>query len=103
MPFEEVKVNHGFIRIKKNGNVTISSSLISYFTKPDNTLFKIRVFNDKENGLVGLRPDNEGYTITVNNNNRRFKSSLLARIIIGEFYPKWDSDEKMLIFNYRNV
>ncbi len=61
---------------------------------------KIRIFHDKETRKVGLKPDIEGYKIYEGNHSRRISCHPLARIVIGEYYPKWSKEHKMLIFSY---
>jgi len=57
---------------------------------------KIRIFHDKETRKVGLKPDIEGYKI----HEGGISCRPLARIVIGEYYPKWSKEHKMLIFSY---
>lgn len=90
MPFKEIKQPSGFIRIKINGAVTISATLLSLFPN------KVKVFHDFEKRKIGLKPDIDGYKIYLG----RIKCAELPKITTGEFYPKWSENRKMLIFSY---
>lgn len=101
MSFKEIKPPTKFIRIKESGKVTISASLINVFVILHlNKLKKCRLFHDEKNKIIGLKPDTEGYKITLNAGCYSIKSAFLARIITGEFFPKWSKKQKMYVFEY---
>lgn len=97
MVLEEIKKpSTNFIRIKKYGETTISTSLVRrYFLGK-----KVRVFHDGEKKMIGLQPSDEGYKIYLAGKSLRFACRMLPRIILGEFYPTWSDSEKMLVFSY---
>jgi hypothetical protein len=95
MPFREIKQPTGFIRIKSDGKIVISISLIrSFFNGKNNVKF----FYDKEKHLIGIMPSDDGYKIYKERGN--VKCRPISRIIQGEFYPKWNKKLKMLVFSY---
>ena len=100
MPFIELKQPSDFIRIKSDGTIRISKSLLRHFKK-----FRcVKVFHDNEKKLVGLQPNNKGYKLTLSNGTYGIKCTPLSKIIQGEFYPQWSDEHQMLIFSYnRNL
>lgn len=106
MPFIEIKQPKDFVRIKSNGKVTISVSLIRAFFKDftdgfgDVRVF-IKIYHDKEAKKIGLKPNpSNGYKLMTSVGMYRLKCMPLARIVTGEFYPEWSKEHKMLVFSY---
>jgi len=97
MPFQEVKRPTSFIRIKTEGKVTVSSSLIPKFFKNKT---HVKIFHDKETQQIGIQPSNDGYKISHIGGCFSIKCSMLSRIIQGEFYPIWSKKHNMLVFSY---
>lgn len=97
MPFLEIKQPKDFVRIKPDGTVTISVSLVRRIPK---NLTKIKIFHDVESKKIGLQPAEEGYKIGESSRCYRIKCVPLSRIATGEFYPKWSKEHKMLVFSY---
>ena len=96
MPFQEIKPPTDFVRITKVGRLTISVSLYRKFFLGK----KVKIFHDEQKHLIGLKPSDEGYKITVNGGSSRVKCSFLGEITQGEFNPKWSKKHKMLILQY---
>lgn len=61
---------------------------------------KVKVFYDKENRQIGLKPDEKGYKIFKSGGAYYIKCRPLARIVVGRFPPKWSNKHKMLVFSY---
>lgn len=70
------------------------------FSEDNPCYLRVRIFHDRREKLIGLKPDEEGYKITTNNSNFYIKCTPLTKIVTGAFYPKWDNVNKMLIFGY---
>lgn len=98
MPFEEIKQPSGFIRIKPEGKITISTSLKKFLSKP-----RLKLFHDKEKHLIGFQPSTEGYKIRNENRLVTITCHSLSKITQGEFYPKWDKKLYMLVITYDKV
>lgn len=96
MPFVEIKPPTDFIRIKDGGCVTISISLYRKYFEGKH----IKVFHDEEAKKIGLKPDDDGYKISERKDHKRIKCISISRVVVGEFYPKWSSKHKMLVFSY---
>lgn len=96
MPFREIKQSNDFIRIKPNGTIIISSSLIPKFFKESH----VKIFHDEISHQIGLQPSINGYKVTNNYGSYRVKCAMLSRITQGEFYPIWSDKHKMLVFSY---
>lgn len=97
MPFREIKQPSDFIRIKSNGTITISSSLIPKFFKESH----IKIFHDETIHKIGFQPSiDSGYKITENDGGYRIKCAILGKITQGEFYPVWNKKLKMMVFSY---
>uniref|UniRef100_A0A6H2A2I7 Uncharacterized protein n=1 Tax=viral metagenome TaxID=1070528 RepID=A0A6H2A2I7_9ZZZZ len=90
--------------------ITISCSLVYRYFQKDNTLLveknndllKVRIFQDDEEKLIGFKPDEEGYKITICGSGRSYHISCkqLTDQIQGTFYPDWSEKYQMLIFKY---
>jgi len=93
---EADKQSKGFVRIKSRGTTTISTILYKKHFKDK----KIRLYHDAENKKIGLKPDNKGFSIIRSQGVCYFNCAELTRILIGEFYPKWNEQHQMLIFDY---
>jgi len=97
MPFIEIKPPTNFIRIKKNGTLTISIPLYEKYFKGK----KVKIFHDTDNKRIGFQPMNDGYLIFgLSNHCARIHCAFISRIVTGEFYPKWSKKHKMLIITY---
>lgn len=97
MPFREVKQPTDFIRVKTEGKVTVSSSLIPKFFNGKN---HVKIFHDKEKKLIGFQPSDTGYKVMDNNRRYSITCHFLSRIVQGEFYPSWSKKHDMLVFSY---
>jgi hypothetical protein len=97
MPFEEVKQPTGFIRIKAEGKITLSSSLIPKFF---GSKIHVKIFHDLEKKLMGFQPSDTGYKIMRKDRCCSITCHSLSRVIQGEFYPKWSKKHRMLVFSY---
>lgn len=95
MPFKEIKQPSGFIRIKSDGKVIISMSLLHFFKNKTH----VKIFHDEDKKLIGLQPNDEGYKLQLVR-YCRITCHPLSRITQGEFYPKWNQTLKMLVFSY---
>jgi len=61
---------------------------------------RVKVFIDKENGIVGLQPSDEGYKIS---QHTRFWSTELSDFIIATLKLKeWSEEHAMLLFQIPN-
>jgi len=98
MPFVEIKQPTNFVRIKKDGIITISLSLVEKYFKSK----KVKVFHDADNKKIGLQPADDGYLI-FGKHCARIRCCMISRIVVGEFYPQWSDKHKMLIITYRKL
>ena len=99
MPFKEIKPLKDFIRIHDKG-ITISTSFLKYFERGD-ILWRIKIFIDEEESLVGLQPSEEGYKLSQHGGGYSITCMELSKKLPnGLYFPKWDNKEKMLIFKY---
>lgn len=61
---------------------------------------RVKVFIDKESGIVGLQPSDEGYKIS---QHKRFWSTELSDFIIATLKLKeWSEEYAMLLFQVLN-
>jgi hypothetical protein len=97
MPLREIKQSTGFIRIKTEGKVTVSSSLIPKFF---NGKRFVKIFHDEEKKLIGFEPSDTGYKLMFYNRHYSLTCHFLSRIVQGEFYPSWSKKHNMLVFSY---
>jgi len=108
MPFVEIKHKKDFVRIKPDGRITISASLVKTFFKDFTDGFGevrvlIKIYHDVESKKIGLKPvsiTSTGYKLMTKHRVYQLKCIYLSRIVTGEFYPKWSKEHGMLIFSY---
>jgi hypothetical protein len=100
MPFEEVKPKTGFVHIVRRGEITVSTSLVLAHLSAD----RVSIFIDKENQKIGIKPSTNGaYKLSKYQNFYRIKCVPVSKVAEGYFYPEWNEEFGMLIFNYGQV
>ena len=94
MPFKEIGRDIAtWVSFGSRGRITISKKLRDNYLDKDK---KIRVFYDEENSLLGLKPDEEGYSVS----EGVITCRMLPEVIeFGKYSAEWDSKQDMFIVN----
>ena len=85
-----------WIKLQKEG-ITVSPNFHHFFLLP----FKVKIFYDSENRLLGLEPTKEGYNYSIRNGIR-------SRVIPSDiprkrFKAEWAEKHQMLIADLNDV
>lgn len=92
MPFVEIELGADIIKIRDDGSIFISKNLRDEYFDTD----KVAVFIDEENNLLGLKPSDKGYKLTVKGRVWCNKIVHLG-VKTGTYTASWSAKHQMVI------